>query len=66
LRGDGEDGGRPARERAYQTTLIFSVTPGLGSGIHLFNLEPKEVTGLHFGGSARPYLVLPIIPPKKK
>ena len=23
------------------------------------------VTGLHFGGAARPYLLLPIIPPKK-
>jgi hypothetical protein len=23
-------------------------------------------TGLHFGGLARPYLLLPIIPPKKK
>ncbi len=24
------------------------------------------VTGRHFGGAARPYLLLPIIPPKKK
>ena len=24
------------------------------------------VTGLHFGGASRPYLLLPIIPPKKK
>lgn len=24
------------------------------------------VTGLHFGGTARPYLLLPVIPPKKK
>src|SRR5271163_4040039 len=24
------------------------------------------VTGLHFGGSAQPYLLLPVIPPKKK
>jgi hypothetical protein len=65
LRGDGEDGGFQAREGAYQATLIFSVTLGLGLGIQLFNLEPKEVTGLHLGGSGRPYLLLPIIPPKK-
>ncbi len=24
------------------------------------------VTGLHFGGTARPYLLLPVIPPQKK
>jgi hypothetical protein len=23
------------------------------------------VTGLHFGGAARPYLLLPVIPPKR-
>jgi predicted acyl esterase len=43
-----------------------------GCGPFLHN-DPRDrppeiydgVTGLHFGGAARPYLLLPVIPPKK-